>query len=180
MSDLKNNWKMLALNGVIALLYGLLALFVPKGTIVAIVMYFGIVILIFGVIMLFEAIRSIKNNTHWLSGMVWSLIILVFGAMITFYTQESLELFVIFIGSWAVIVAIMQLYMATQVSLSKNEKNSMIFNGILMLIFGIILFLNPFQSAAFLVVISGVIAIVMGILLLVIAFKIKGLIKDLE
>jgi uncharacterized membrane protein HdeD (DUF308 family) len=180
MSNLKNNWKTLALNGVIALLYGFLALFVPEATVVAIAMYFGIVILLIGVIMLIEAIGNIRKNVPWLSAMIWAVITLIVGGMITFNTEETLSLFVIIIGSWAIIVAILQLYMVTQVDLSKNRKNSMIFNGILMLLFGIILFFNPFQSAAFLVVLSGIIAVVMGILLIVLAFNLKSLIEEIE
>ncbi len=175
MSDLSNSWKMLALNGVIALLYGLLALFVPKATVVAIAMYFGILILFIGVIMLIDAINRIKNNHSWLAEMIWTIITLVIGAMITFYTEQTLTVFVIIIGSWAIVVAVIQLYLSTRVNLTKNGKNSMIFNGIIMLLFGIILFFNPFESAAFLVVLSGVIAFVMGILLLVLAFKVKKL-----
>jgi len=180
MSDITNSWRMLALNGVIALLYGFLALFVPETTVVAIAMYFGIVILLIGVIMLIEAIGNIRKNVPWLSAMIWAVITLIVGGMITFNTEETLSLFVIIIGSWAIIVAILQLYMVTQVDLSKNRKNSMIFNGILMLLFGIILFFNPFQSAAFLVVMSGIIAVVMGILLIVLAFNLKSLIKETE
>ncbi len=180
MSDITNNWRMLALNGVIALLYGLLALFVPETTVVAIAMYFGIVILIIGVIMLIEAIGNIRGNRPWLSSMIWAIITLIIGGMITFNTEQTLSVFVIIVGSWAIIVSVMQLYMVTQVDLPKNRKNSMIFNGILMLIFGIILFFNPFKSAAFLVVLSGIIAIVMGVLLIVLAFSVKNLIKDIE
>lgn len=171
---------MLALNGVIALLYGLLALFVPKATVVAIAMYFGIIILIIGVIMLIDTITRIKNNLPWLPEMIWSIITLVAGAMITFYTEQSLMVFVIIVGSWAIVVAVTQLYIATQVKLSKNDKNSMIFNGIIMLLFGVILFFNPFESAAFLVVLSGVIAFVMGVLLLFLAFKVKKLVNQVE
>jgi uncharacterized membrane protein HdeD (DUF308 family) len=143
-------------------------------------MYFGIVILLIGVVMLIEAAGNIRKNLPWLSGMIWAIITLIIGGMITFNTEETLSVFVIIIGSWAIIMAILQLYMVTQVDLSKNRKNSMIFNGILMLLFGIILFFNPFQSAAFLVVLSGIIAVVMGILLIVLAFNLKNLIKEIE
>ncbi len=180
MNDLTNNWKILALNGLISLLYGMLALFVPKSTVIAFVMYFGIIILFIGVIMLIGSISNIRNKLPWQSEMIWSVITLIVGAIITFNSEKTLKVFVIIIGIWAVIIGASQLYFALKTRMSKNNKNSMLFNGILMLVFGIILFFNPFETAAFLVVITGIIAVVMGIILIVLAFNVKAVIKDLE
>ncbi len=180
MKNLSNNWKTLALNGFIALLYGVLALFVPKQTVIAVVMYFGIVILIIGLIMLFGAISHIKNKLPWQSEMLLAIATLIVGAIITFYSEKTLTVFVVIIGIWAIIVGISQLYYALKYEMSRGNKNSMLFNGILMLVFGIILFFNPFETASFLVILSGIIAVIMGIVLIVLAFTIRDIIKDLE
>ena len=180
MENLSNTWKTLALNGFIALLYGVLALFVPKSTVVAVVMYFGIVIMIIGVIMLFEAVNHMKKKLPWQSEMLIAAVTLIVGAIISFYSEKTLKVFVVIIGIWAVIIGISQLYLAMKYEMGRGNKNSMLINGLLMLIFGIILFFNPFETAAFLVIISGIIAVIMGIILIVLAFSIKNLVRDIE
>ena len=44
------NWYTMVFNGIVALLYGILALFIPSNTLLTVVMWFGILIMIVGVI----------------------------------------------------------------------------------------------------------------------------------
>jgi len=172
-----SNWWLLTLNGVIALLYGIIAIFVPDTTILTIVMYFGIVILIIGVAMLWGAINSIRDNLPYITDLLISLITIAIGALLTFYTSKSLTIFVMIIGSWAVLVGIVQLYLATKAELLPGEKNSLLINGIITLIFGIILFFNPFKTATILVVISGILAFIFGIVLIAMSIRLKNIEK---
>jgi len=172
-----SNWWLLTLNGVIALLYGIIAIFVPDTTILTIVMYFGIVILIIGVAMLWGAINSIRDSLPYITDLLISLITIAIGALLTFYTSKSLTIFVMIIGSWAVLVGIVQLYLATKAELLPGEKNSLLINGIITLIFGIILFFNPFKTATILVIISGILAFIFGIVLIAMSIRLKNIEK---
>ena len=172
-----SNWWLLTLNGVIAILYGIIAIFVPDTTILTIVMYFGIVILIIGVAMLWGAINSIRDNLPYITDLLISLITIAIGALLTFYTSKSLTIFVMIIGSWAVLVGIVQLYLATKAELLPGEKNSLLINGIITLIFGIILFFNPFKTATILVIISGILAFIFGIVLIAMSIRLKNIEK---
>jgi len=167
------SWPQIALNGAIALLYGILALFVPGTTIIGILMYIGIFILIAGAIMLIAAIRKIRKKLPYFGDLIWSLLVLVIGGLITFNTQTTLEVFVVIVGVWAIILGISQIIIVLKVKLSPYEKNITLVNAIVTLIFGLVLFYNPFQSAKFIVVISGILAFIVGTLLLVLAFKMK-------
>jgi len=175
-----SNWWLLTLNGIIAIIYGILAIFVPSTTIVAMVMYFGILILIIGFAMLWGAINSIRENLPYATDLVSSLITISIGALLTFYTSKSLTIFVMIIGSWAVLVGIVQLYVATKSGLVPGEKNTLLVNGIITLVFGVILFFNPFASASFLVVISGILAFIFGIVLIAISIRLKNVEKFFE
>lgn len=172
-----SNWWLLTLNGIIAILYGIIAIFVPDTTILTIVMYFGIVILIIGVAMLWGAINSIRDNLPYITDLLISLITIAIGALLTFYTSKSLTIFVMIIGSWAVLVGIVQLYLATRAELLPGEKNTLLINGIITLIFGVIMFFNPFETATILVVISGILAFVFGIVLIAMSIRLKNIEK---
>jgi uncharacterized membrane protein HdeD (DUF308 family) len=175
-----SNWWLLTLNGIIAIVYGIIAIFIPSATLVTLVMYFGIVILIIGFAMLWGAINSIRDKLPYATDLVSSLITIAIGALLTFYTSKSLTIFVMIIGSWAVLVGIIQLYVATKSELLPGEKNTLLINGIITLVFGIILFFNPFESAKFLVVISGILAFIFGIVLIAISIRLKNVERFLE
>jgi uncharacterized membrane protein HdeD (DUF308 family) len=146
-------------------------------------MYFGIVMLIIGLAMLFGVVNNMKNNTAYAADMAISIITIVIGALLTFYTQKSLEIFVVVVGSWAILLGALQLYLLLKNQYGKTTKNTLLINGLITLVFGIILFFNPFQSAAVLVTISGILAFIFGVILITISIKIKNLIlpdRDLE
>ncbi len=169
------NWWTLAFNGIIAILYGLLAIFVSEKTLLAIVMYFGIVILIIGAAMLFGVINNMKNKQPYAADMAISIITLIIGSLLAFYTQKSLEIFVIVIGSWAILLGIFQLYLLSNKNFTKSTKNTFLINGLLTLAFGVILFFNPFESATIMLMFSGILAFVFGIILIAISMKVKNL-----
>jgi len=175
-----SNWWLLTLNGIIALVYGIIAIFVPDTTLVTMVMYFGIVILIIGIAMLWGAINSIRDNLPFWADLITSIVTITVGALLTFYTSRSLTIFVMIIGSWAVLIGIVQLYMATKSELLAGEKNTLLVNGIITLAFGIILFFNPFATAKFLVVISGILAFIFGIILIAMSIRLKNVERFLE
>ncbi|NOY51433.1 MAG: hypothetical protein GXO88_12845 [Chlorobi bacterium] len=174
-SQTLNNWMVLTFNGIIAILYGLMAMFVPQTTLLTIVMYFGIVMLIIGLAMLFGVVNNMKNKMPYAADMAISIITIIIGALLTFYTQKSLGIFVVVIGSWAILLGALQLYLLVKHHYGKGTKNTLLVNGIITLVFGIILFFNPFQSAAVLVTISGILAFIFGVILISISIKVKNL-----
>jgi uncharacterized membrane protein HdeD (DUF308 family) len=173
------SWSQIAMNGVIALLYGILALFVPGATIIGILTYIGIFILIAGAIMLITAIRKIGKKLPYFGDLIWSLIILFVGGLIAFNSRATLEIFVIIVGVWAIIMGISQFIIAAKDNLSPRQRNITLINAIISLIFGIVLFYNPYQSSKVMIVISGILALLIGISLLVLAFKIKKISNEI-
>ncbi|PLX05483.1 MAG: hypothetical protein C0598_14595 [Marinilabiliales bacterium] len=170
-----NNWMVLTFNGIIAILYGLMAMFVSRVTLLSIVMYFGIVILIIGLAMLFGVVNNMKNNQPYAGDMTFSIITIVIGGLLTFYTQKSLEIFVIVIGSWAILLGILQLYLFINTSFGKSTKNVLLVNGLITLALGVILFFNPFKTAQALVIVSGVLSFILGVILISLSVKFKNM-----
>lgn len=166
-------------NGIIALLYGILVLFFPEGTMLTIITWFGIIIIIVGVAMLIGAINNQRNNRRYTTDLIWSILTLVIGGLLTFYTQRSIEIFFIVIGIWAFIIGIIQLYLVSKSELESQDKTAFLINGIITLVFGVLLLIYPFTSAKVLITISGIFAIISGAVLIYIAVKIKSLYKEL-
>lgn len=173
-TKLFNKWGLLLVNGIIALVFGAMAIFLPGPTLLTVVTYFGIVILLLGVAMLIAVINNIRHQLRYAIDLVETLFLLIIGFLLTFYSQKSLQVFVIIIGSWAVLLGLLQLVLSFKIDPRLSNKRTLLINGGVSLIFGVILFYNPFQAAKFLLVISGVLAIFMGIVLITVAIKMKN------
>ena len=168
------NWWALALNGVIAILFGVLAIFVPSSTILVLGKYFGFVVLLGGLILLFVAIRHAKAQRSYAAPLMEALVSIVLGVLIVVYTQKTLEVFVILIGIWGLMIGGFQLFLVMSIKEPFPGKTIFVFNGALAVLFGILLFFNPFAAAEFFTVLIGIMAVMFGVLLLYFAFRIKG------
>ncbi len=167
-------WSLLLISGLIALFYGILAIFATQGLILTIVTYLGALILIASVVMLYGVYSNYKNNIFSIYDLVQGAVMLILGVMLTFFSQNSLKFFVIIIGLWALLMGVIQLYTAFNLPEGYNGKMSFIINGIVTIIFGIALLFNPFAMAAYMVILTGVLAVLVGIVLLFLAFKLKS------
>lgn len=172
-----HNWWLLTLNGIIAIIYGLLAIFVPSNTLITMVMYFGIFILIIGLALLIGSINSARSNLSFVPDLLSAVVSLAIGALLTFYTQKSLEIFVIIVGSWAILLGLTQLYIMMKTTKTGSSKTTFLINGLITLAFGVMLFFNPFATATIMVVISGILAFVIGIILIALSVKHRNLEK---
>ncbi len=179
-SNISQRWALLAANGVIAIIFGVLAIFVPGQTLLTVVTYFGIVVLLLGAAMLVGGILNMHNGLGYGTDLAEAIVLMIIGVLLTFYTRQSLKIFVIIIGSWAVLIGLLQLFIAFKLNPELNGKNTLLVNGGLSLIFGIILFFNPFQAAVFVLVLTGILAIAVGVILIIVAMKIKNFFNHLK
>ena len=163
-------------NGIIALLYGILALFIPEDTLKTIVIWFGIIILIVGVVGIISALNNKKSGRAYSTDLTWSILTAIIGAVLIFYTTRSIEIFFAIIGIWAFIIGILQLWLMSKVKNDDQIRNTLLINGILTLLFGILLIIFPFTLAKALIIISGVIALISGAVLIYLAIRTKNLV----
>ncbi len=168
------NWWVLAFNGLIALLFGLMAIFSPLDTLKVIIMYFGIVMLIVGIAMLFGVYSSMKNKLNYGTDLISALVTIALGIVLAFFTERTLQIFVIVIGIWAIMLGIGQLLIMKDLK-SKGDKKFLLYSGLFTLVFGVLLFFNPFALASIFVVIAGVMSTIIGLVLISFAFKLKNL-----
>lgn len=173
-SNSLSNWWLLAFNGIIALLFGLMAIFSPPETLSVIVMYFGILMLIVGLAMLYAAYSSMKNDHNYGSDLISSIVTIGLGVVLTFFTKKSIEVFGIIVGVWAIILGIGQLVIMMNVK-KPGDKRILLVNGLITLLFGILLFFFPIQSASIFVVLIGILAIIVGVILIVLSIKLKNI-----
>lgn len=167
--------SLLVINGIIAFLFGLFAIFAPLETAKTIALYFGLILIGASVVGIIISVKKINQKQLIPYNLLSSVLSLIIGIFIVVYTKKSLELFTIIVGIWAILIAVLQIVILIQIIKRSVYRKVMIFNSIITLIFGIILFTNPLESIAAMVYITGTLAIVFGSILIYIAIKIKSL-----
>lgn len=172
---ISRSWWLFALRGVAASIFGVVALISPAATVLALVLVFGVYAIIDRVLAIIAAFRMREVAKHWwvvllegLAGILAGIVAIVFP----FATAVALLFLIAF---WAIFTGIMEIIAAIQLRHEIDNEWSLILGGILSVILGIVLVVFPIVGALGLVWVIGIYAIFFGVLMLYLAFKVRGL-----
>lgn len=165
--------SLLLINGIIAIIFGLFAMLVPQETAKTITLYFGLILIGAGALGIFLSWKSIKETRIIPYNLLSSVLSVIIGIFIVIYTKRSLEIFAIIVGIWAVLVGVMQLLISLRIPKTSVNHKLMIFNSIVTLLFGLILFFNPLESITMITFLVGAFALLFGGILVYISLMIK-------
>jgi uncharacterized membrane protein HdeD (DUF308 family) len=165
------NWWLLALRGVAAILFGVLAFMWPGITLLGLVLLFGGYALANGILSLALAFKS--RRQRW--SLIFGGIISIITALITFFLPGITALgLVLLIAAFAIANGITEIAAAIRLRKVITNEWLLVLAGILSIIFGILLSLMPGAGALVLVFWIGAWMIAIGILLLVFAFRVRS------
>ena len=94
------------------------------------------------------------------------LVAFIVGVIILIYTLESLKILVVLLGVWSLVVGLIQIIISIRAKEKTRHNKVLQYNGIGMGILGILLLLNPFGAVVLLKTVVGILALLVGILLL--------------
>lgn len=168
------NWWMLALRGVAALIFGILAFVWPGMTLLGLVFLFGAYALLNGILSLVAAFKAPEGMANKGSLIFLGLLSIVAG-LLTFFIPGITALgLVLLIAAWALVNGVIEIVAAIKLRKVVRNEWLLILAGVLSVVFGILLLLQPGVGGLALIFWIGAWAIVMGILLLILAFKIRS------
>ena len=130
--------------------------------------------LIGGVILLIGAINNLQKKRPYAVLMTEAIFSIVIGIIILLFTKQTLELFVILLGIWAIILGILQLALLASIKDEISGKTMLLINGLITLVFGILIFFNPFTAVKAFTIIIGILALFFGIVMLYYSFVLKN------
>jgi len=163
-------WWLVLLWGIFAVIIGVLFLAYPLNSLMASIVFLGVYWFVGGIFTLFAAFME-ATDRGW--KILISIISIIAGLAILAYPFYSFLLipttFVIFVGFWACFVGGVKIY---QGFAGKDAGAGVL--GVISLIFGILLLVNPFIGALLLPYIFGGFALVGGIAAIVVSFMVRG------
>lgn len=170
---LARNWGWVMLRGVAALIFGLLALFNPAITLAALVILFGAYALVDGIFTIVSAIANRHGEPQWVSLLFWGIVSLAVG-VVTFALPAITALTLLYlIAAWAIITGVLEIVTAIRLREVIRREWLLILAGVLSVLFGVLLIVAPGAGALAVVLWIGAYAVVFGIVLIVLAFRLR-------
>ena len=171
LSKLSRNWWLVALQGLSAVIFGVLALVWPQSALWALVMLFGAFALVDGAFALVQAVAWRKLLRRWWAVALGGLAGIATG-ILTFVWPNITGLALLYmIAVWAIVTGIFEIVAAIELRQVIDGEWLMVLNGLLSVVFGVLLVVFPGSGALALVWLIAAFAIVSGIMLIVLAFR---------
>jgi len=169
----RHNWWVLALRGLAAVLFGILAFIWPGITIFTLVLLFGAYALVNGILALVISFKGPRRIRRFGSLIFGGLISVAAGVIAFIWPGMTAFSLVIVIAAWAIVNGIAEIVAAIRLRKEITGEWLLVVAGIASILFGIALFLNPFIGALVLVWWIGGFAFAFGILLIVLGFRMR-------
>jgi uncharacterized membrane protein HdeD (DUF308 family) len=167
-------WWAVALRGVVAVIFGLLALIWPGITVLALVALFGAYCLVDGVIAIGTALFggvAAAGRRGWLAveGVAG-----VLAGIITFAWPGITTLVLLWlIAFWALVTGVMEIVAAIRLRRELQGEWLLILSGALSVLFGILLIVWPASGALALITLIGIYALIFGVALVALGFRLR-------
>jgi uncharacterized membrane protein HdeD (DUF308 family) len=174
-ADLARNWWLLALRGVLGILFGIVAFVWPESTLAVLVLVFGAYVFVDGIFAVVAGIGMRGQMDRW-----WLLVLegvagIILG-LLTFRSPDITALVLLtFVAVWSILTGILEIATAVRVRTMIENEWLLILSGVVSIIFGILLLVFPGPGALSIVWLLGAYALLFGILTLMLAFRLRGM-----
>jgi uncharacterized membrane protein HdeD (DUF308 family) len=166
------NWWLIGLRGLLGVIFGLIALVLPFATILALVLLFSAYMIVDGVFSIAAAVRASQQHERW-GILAWQGIASLAAGVLAFaWPGITVLVFVLLIAAWSIVMGCLSLAAAFRID-GNHGRWWLALNGVASLLFGLLATLAPLAGAVVLTWWIGAFALVFGILLMVLAFRLR-------
>ena len=175
LTQMARNWGWVLVRGILAILFGVLAFVMPGLTFLTLLTFLAAYLVVDGILTIITAIANRKSIADWGWVLVQGIISLIAG-IIAFVNPGLTGLTLIYIiAAWAVISGIMIIIAAIRLRREISGELWLVLSGVISIVLGIALFANPDAGAIAVVYTIGAYAVLTGILLVLLAFRLRNL-----
>lgn len=171
---LARNWWLLLIRGILAVLFGLMAFAWPALTLVTLVLLYGAYAFVDGLTAIWVGVSS----RAW-GVLLFGILGVVIGIYTFFYPGVTAIALLYLIAAWALVRGTFEIVTAIQLRKEISYEWALVVSGLISIIFGIVLVSNPGEGALAMVVVIGAFALMFGVVMIVLAFRVRSLPKRL-
>jgi len=174
LDSLTRNWWAVALRGLAGILFGIITFVSPGISLAALVLLFGAYAFADGVLSIVSAVRRRGADRWWLL-LLQGVVGIGAGVVTLLWPGITAIALLVVIAAWALVGGVLQVAAAIRLRKVITGEWLLALSGVLSIALGVLLVVFPGPGALALVIWIGAYAFVFGILLLVLGFKLRGL-----
>jgi uncharacterized membrane protein HdeD (DUF308 family) len=167
-------WPLAAVRGVFAVVFGLFALIWPAVTILVLAILYGVYALVDGVGGLMQAFRS-GDVGHRVSYAFLGLLGLAAGVLTLVWPGITVLVLATLVGIWAIVSGVAEIAAAIRLRKQIRGEAFLILAGAISVVAGILIVFDPIAGAFGVALLVGIYALIYGVILLVLAFRLRKL-----
>lgn len=172
---LTRNWWLVALRGALAVIFGIVTLAWPGLTLLALIFLWGFYALVDGISSI--ALGAAVQGHRWANVLIGVVGVLA-GLVAILLPGETAVVLLVIIAVWAIVAGAVQIVAGIALRRSIAHAWFLIVTGALTLVLGVVLLFDPGAGALALVTTIAVFALIWGISLILMAFRLRGLRND--
>jgi uncharacterized membrane protein HdeD (DUF308 family) len=170
---LARNWWLIALRGVIAILFGIVAFAAPGAFVLSLVLLFAAYTLVDGAFAIVGAVRAAQRHERWGFLLLEGIVDIIVAVTAVLVPGAAVWAFVLLLAAWALVTGGLMIAAAFRLHLHYGRW-WLGLGGLVSILFGIALALEPGMSALVLTWWIGAYTIAFGVLLLILAFQLRS------
>jgi uncharacterized membrane protein HdeD (DUF308 family) len=170
---LAKDWWLLALRGLLGVIFGLIALVMPVATILALVLLFSAYMLVDGCFAIYTAVRAMRRHDSWGMPLIHGLLNIATAAIAFLWPGITVVAFVLLLAAWAIVSGCLMITAAYNVE-GRYGRGWLAFGGIISLLYGFLMIMAPLLGAVVLTWWLGAYSLVFGVALIVLAFRLRS------
>ena len=171
----RRNWWVLLLRGIAAIVFGVLTWMQPAVSAAALVLVFGIYVLVDGLLGIFTAFKSRGESRHWWVVLLWGAVSALVGVLMLFQPVAAALVITIYVGVWALMTGVMEIVAAIRLRKEIQGEWLLILSGVLAVVLGLLFAANPYAGVAVTTLWIGIGSLLYGLLQVLVAFKLRKL-----
>jgi uncharacterized membrane protein HdeD (DUF308 family) len=173
-SAIRGVWWLVLIRGILAILFGLFALFAPRTALLALVFVFGAYAIIDGITAIIAGIRHRKEESHWGWHVFQGVVSLIAGIVAFTWPGVTVLAILFVIAFWSIVNGVGQIVESfTMRKMGASTWGWILAGGIVSVLFGIVLFAQPGAGLITLLWLVGIFSIVFGVILVVWALRLR-------
>jgi uncharacterized membrane protein HdeD (DUF308 family) len=170
---LAQNWWAIALRGVFAIIFGIIALLMPGAAMLALVLLFAAYLLVDGTFAIIAAVRAARRQERWGWLIFEGLVDLVTGGIAAVWPLITIVAFALLMGAWAIVTGALLLGASYRLNIP-HGRWLMALAGAISVIWGVLLIIWPLIGALVLTWWMAAYALIFGVAMLVLAFRLRS------
>ncbi len=170
---LAQNWWLIALRGLLAIMIGVIAFAAPVAAMLSLVLLFSAYMLVDGVFAIVAAVRAARQHERWALLVLEGIVSIAVAVIAVLWPGITILAYVLLVAAWAIVTGALMLAAAFRLNLD-HGRWWLVLGGIASLVYGALLIIAPLIGALVLTWWFGAYALVFGVFMMVLAFRLRA------